>query len=49
MLVIGQIASTLITAIGIIIVARLLGSTTYGDITISIARAHYTLTKYDNS
>ena len=36
MLVIGQIASTLITAIGIIIVARLLGSTTYGDITVSI-------------
>ena len=36
MLVIGQIASTLITAIGVILVARLLGSTTYGDITVSI-------------
>jgi hypothetical protein len=39
LLVIGQISSTIITVIGIIIVARLLDSTTYRDITVLNTRA----------
>jgi len=35
-LMIGQVSSTLITAIAIIIVARFLGSTTYGQVTIAM-------------
>ena len=35
-LLIGQVSSTLITAMAIIIVARILGSTSYGQVTIAM-------------